>query len=162
MGNNSKRGGNVTGCGCTVTYMVMAVSQLSALASYYAVTVTGWGSGGGHDLHMWMSAWMVTFLCEESRPPLLQPRLCPCLFQSRCRPAADDMLFVFLLVKQRQPWTCSGKMPSPIRKRRRKRSSMKTLQMEAGAGWWCCIASWWVYRSPLCCLMPRFLVTASL
>lgn len=47
MCNNSKRGGNVTRCGCTVTDTVMAVSQLSAFASYYTVTVTGWCSGWG-------------------------------------------------------------------------------------------------------------------
>lgn len=185
MCNNSKRGGNVTGCGCTVTDTVTSVSWFSTLASYYTVTVTCWGSGGlsgsllirevsvlkcpcaryqpqSHDLHMWMFAWMVTLAREKSCLPLPQSWLCSCLFQSLCRPAAGDMFFVFLLVTPRQPWTCSGKMPSPIRRRRRKRSSMKTLQMEAGAGWWCCIASWWVYRSPLCCLMPRFLNTEHL
>lgn len=35
-------------------------------------------------------------------------------------------------------------MPWPLRRKKRKRSSMKSLQMEAGAGWWCCIASSYV------------------
>lgn len=56
MCNNSKRGGNVTGCGCTVTDTVMAVSQLSALASYCTITVTGLGSGEEGGVGGWAAA----------------------------------------------------------------------------------------------------------
>lgn len=53
-------------------------------------------------------------------------------------------LFSFSLVNLGQSWTYSGRMPWPIRRRRKKRSSMRIHQMEVGAGWWCCIASWYV------------------
>lgn len=35
-------------------------------------------------------------------------------------------------------------MPWPLRRKKRKRSSTKSLRMEVGAGWWCCIASSYV------------------